>query len=288
MAMNISAPGFVISTRSLQTWLGVVVAFFLLNHRVTAAPAYFAYISDKRIITVEPTSTQELILNVINLSDEVLVVRAYDVVVQSDSTKGVGQVYRKEGKGSADSYFATQLLKPREFAGLTVVGRLVPAPDKVVFRSGSRFFFLQKLAKRDFDTLERQISEIDLKVESAEKALKEVGIFQGYGRLVEYPEGETEELEQLLPKPGDPLPPRVLEKKEPKSFAAAPAGTEVQIKGLVSGRGELLDASVLTAPNPEAGERALAVVRNSWKFVPAVQDGEVVSATVTLKVIFAE
>jgi hypothetical protein len=84
------------------------------------------------------------------------------------------------------------------------------------------------------------------------------------------------------------LPPRVLEKKEPKPFAAAPAGAEVEIKGLVSKRGELLDASVVKAPLTEAGERALAVVRNSWKFLPAVQDGEVVAATVKLKVVFTE
>ncbi len=273
---------------NLKTWLGAAAVLVLLTHLAAAAPFYFVFISDQRVITVEPISQNELILNAINLGDDVWVIHPYDVLLQSGLRTGIGQVFRKEQKGDSGLFYATHLIQPHEFVGVTVVGELFKDPDRAIFRSSSHFFFLQKMEKRDFDVLERQITEIDLKRENSETALKETGITRPFGNLVSYPDGETEALNALFPETGRPIPPRVIVRNDPKLVPGIPPGSEVEVQGLVSKKGEFLDAKVRRGISPEADRRALAVVQNSWKFLPALQDGEVVEATVTLKVKFVE
>ncbi|MBI4454552.1 MAG: energy transducer TonB [Acidobacteria bacterium] len=266
----------------------VVAAFVLLIDLCAPASFSFVYVSDHRVITIEPVSENRLILNVINLSDEVLVVHPYDVLLQAGSKTSLGQVFQKDEKGAADVFYATRLIKPREFVGLTVMGDLMPEPSAVVFRSASRFFFLQKLEKIELDILARQITTIDLQRENSELALKHAGIIQGYGKLEYYPDGETENLDGQFPEIGEVLPPLIVQKSDPKVIGAVLPGSEVEVKGLVSKRGELLDAHISKGLSPEADRRALAVIENSWKFLPAVRDGEVLESTVTLRVRFVE
>lgn len=273
--------------RILKTWLGVVAVLFLLTELAVAAPIYFVYVSDQRVITVESVSSSTLILNVINLGQDVWVIRPYDIMLRSGSASAIGQAFRKEEKGPV-SFYATHLVKPHEFVGVAVVGELVRDPDGAVVRVGSRFFFLQKIGKSDFGILERQISNIDLQRENSEAALREAGIRQGFGDLVSYPDGETEALNALFPEPGQALGPRVISKKDAKPVVGTPPGSEIEVQGLISKSGELLDAKVTRGISTEADQRALATVRNSWKFVPAVRDGEVVEATVRLRVKFSE
>src|SRR2546428_677629 len=124
---------------NLKAWLGVVAVLFLLIHLAAAAPFYFVYISDQRVITVQPISENELILNAINLGDDVWVIHSYDVLLQSGLKTGLGHVFRREEKGAPGLFYATQLIHPHQFAGVTVVGELFKDPDRVIFRSSSRF-----------------------------------------------------------------------------------------------------------------------------------------------------
>ena len=271
--------------RGLLSWVaaGILLAF---GGEAWAA-GHFAYVSDRRIITAEPVSNTEVVLNVVNLSDEVMVLHAYDLLVRAGSTSGIGQVFeRDERKEGEDPFFGTRLVKPREFVGLTIRGVLAAAPESVVFRSASRFFILEKLQPVDFDILGRKISEIDLKGQESEKVLRMAGISQGYGELLNYPEGETEALAALFPEVGQVLAPRVLVQPPPRATPGLPPDAAVEVKGLISRGGELLDASVSQGISLEADQRALNAVRNSWTFLPAVRDGQVVEATVTLRVKF--
>ncbi|MBI3940234.1 MAG: energy transducer TonB [Acidobacteria bacterium] len=275
-------------SHNLRSWPAVVAVAFQLTILTAAAPSYFVYVSDHRIITVEPSSRDRVILNVINLSDEILVIHPYDVLLQAGSRVATGQVFGRDSNESGEPFFATQLVNPREFVGLTVVGELVLDPDAAVFHAASRFFFLQKVEKRDFDILERQVAAIDLKNENAEQALRRAGILQGRGRLEYYPDGETESLERLFPEMGQVLPPRIIKKADPRAVGGEAPGTEIELKGRVSRSGHLLDPVVTQGISPESDRRAVAVVQNSWEFLPAVRDGQVVEASVTLKVRFAE
>ena len=274
--------------RLMRVGLLGAAAALLLADLAAASPSYFVYVSDRRVITAEPVAGHELVLNVINLSDDVLVLHPYDILLMAGAAGGAGQVFRNESADAAELFSATEFLQPKSFAGFTVRGDLPEDPERVIFRAASLFFFLQKMDRRDFDVLERQISQIELKDTEPVRALKNAGISQGFGSSEEFPDGETEALSRFFPEVGQPLPPRVLKRVEPKAPDGIPPGSELEVKGLVSKRGELLDARVSRGLSPEADQRALAVIRNSWQFLPAVQDGKVVEATVTLRVKFAE
>ena len=268
------------------TCCGVALVVFLLTRQAAAAPSFFAYVSDRRIITVETASATELVLNVINLTDEIMVVHPYDLLVRQGSQEALGHVFRRDGKEPVDPFFATRLVKPREFVGMTVVGAVGEDPEGVVFRSASRFFFLQRMDKESFDGLERKIGQIELGASDAERTLRNAGISEGYGTLQSFPEGETESLERLFPEPGQVLAPRVIFRRDPRAPEGIQPAAEVEVRGLVSKKGDLLDAKVTRGISVEADSRALNTVRNSWKFLPAVRDGDVVDASVTLRVRF--
>src|SRR2546425_781134 len=109
------------TARSLRRLIGTAAVLVVGLGSARATSSYFAYISDHRVITVEIASRNQAVLNVINLSDETLVIHPYDLLLKNGARAGTGQVFQRDAKESGDTFFATQLINPREFIGLTVV-----------------------------------------------------------------------------------------------------------------------------------------------------------------------
>lgn len=279
-----------LANRRLLLLLFVTVYFFACIQ--AADTRSHLYLSDQRVITLEWADAETAIVNVINLSNEFLVVRPdFVVLVDADRTAHYGQVIAdKKEKGGRLAYRASAVLKPREFSGYTILGPfdLKGGLQQVAVRLGGRVFFLEALESDQFERMAKRIAEIDLESENPERALEQAGIQHRFGTVRFRGDPESRETAELFPD-REVVAPVIVQRSEPQytqqAREAKVEGT-LLVEGLVTRSGDFLNGKVLRGLGHGLDERTLETIKNSWRFLPALKDGEIAEATITLKIEF--
>jgi hypothetical protein len=253
---------------------------------------YF-YLSDKRIITVELINDSKTILNYINLSDRVELVRAIDLLIVDQE----GETYRghlfpneEEDRKPEERFKVDYLVMPGEFRGLDVLSNFdfKWPPEKVYFRVGARVIELEPVTESQFNRIADNVGQLDLGQADRKGALLDAGFWQGFGQLHRAGSEKGKEISALLPD-DQPLPPRVIKNPPPRLAGSHKDLVDpviVRLKVLVVESGGMLNAEVSEGVNEELDELALEVVRNSWVLLPAVAGGKPVAVELTLRVVF--
>ncbi len=252
----------------------------------------YMYLSDQRILTLEIVNSEKVILNYINLGQAYDLVEAPMVVVLDE----LGGSYRghviaiEPVTDPAERYRVSELLSPRQFKGFTILGSFrMDAPAKAAyFKTGGRIIELEALTAEDFEKAAGMVARIDLNTDDPEFALQRAGFKRGYGKIFFAGSPEANDLEKWFAQ-ADVLAPIPIYRPAPKlpaKFADLPDPVIVELKLLVSKSGGLYQFQVAKSPNPAVGELAMETVKNSWRFLPAVSNGQVADASLTLRVTF--
>lgn len=254
---------------------------------------HYMYLSDQRILTVEVIDSWKLILNYINLGQSCDVVEAPLITLVDKTGVGCrGQLIVVEPVvDPAERYKVSELIAPRQFKGLTVLGNFQAATpiERTYVKTGGRVLELEPLLPDDFDKTARLVSGIDLGIEDPKYALQRAGFNRGYGNIHFAGTPEAASFEKWFPE-FDVLSPLPLETPSPKlpgKYSTLPEPVVVEISLVVGRGGGLYDLKVVKSPDAALGEIAMETVRNSWRFLPAVSKGQVVTTSVTLRVTFA-
>ena len=283
--------------RKMALILGLLSAVCLASLPASAGADAFAYVGRNYILTAEPAGAHSFMVNVINLSDYIIVVQPQDFIYRGESGRFyIGQVFEHEHKdtrGEAQRYTASSLLKEHTFAGLKVTGVFHEqnAIEELSVRIGARRFFMQPLEKNAFEQLARKIQNLDLENPDQTAELASANI-QEMGQ-VKTSDGGPEwgkDWEGLLSEDGV-NPPKILERREIEPTPAARKARvygRVRLSGIVGKSGGIRDMRVTKELGRGLDERALEGVRNSWVFLPATKNGEVYETQISIDVEFAD
>jgi len=287
-------------TRYASSFLTVISAIlFVACGSLQAAESgakAFAFVNSQYIITAEAASSHSFILNFFNLSDFVIVAQPNEFIYRGASGRFyIGQVFEKETKdtkGEAYRYSATFLLKGHSFAGLTVLGdfRETDQIEELSIRIGAKRFYMEPMDKTQFDQLAAKVENgLDLQSSDPDATLQEANI-QEMG-TVKSTDGTSEwdrDWEGLIRTDGINEV-KVIEHPEiSPTDAARKANTSgnVRLRGIVDRNGVLQDVKVEKGLGHGLDERAVEGVKNSWVFLPATKNGEVIETSVIFEVPF--
>jgi len=255
----------------------------------------FAYVSQNLVITAEIAGTHSFVVNLINLSDFVLVLQPNDFIYKGASGRFfIGQVYdseHKDSRGEVWKYTATVLLKGKSFTGLTVLGffQELDAIEEISIRIGSKRYYMQPLPQVEFEQLAAKIGELDLKTQNPRAALEEANIAEmGTMKSTDGTSEWDRDWQGLLDSAGINRP-RIVEQPEVQPTDEARKknvyGT-VRLSAGLNKNGVLIDIKVAKGLGHGLDERAMEAVKNSWVFLPATKNGEVVESTFVINVDF--
>jgi TonB family protein len=256
----------------------------------------FAYVGSQSIITAEVASRSSFIVNFINLSDFVIVVQPNEFIYRGASGRFyIGQVFEQEHndpRGELLKYTASVLLKGRSFTGLTIVGAF-HEPDQIEelsVRIGAKRYYLQAMEKMLFEQLANKIGEIDLKNPNSRAALQEANISElGSVKSTDGTSEWDRDWQGLIRQDGVVVP-KIIEKPPVMPTEEAIKHRtfgRVRLSALINRNGGVQDLKVLKGLGRGLDERAIEAVKNSWLFLPATKNGEVVEGSVIFDVEFA-
>ncbi len=253
---------------------------------------YYFYLSDARIVTIEITDVQTVILNYINLADTFDAVQPpLLVLVDSEGNSHRGHLIEVENASyEAGRYKAFDLIKPNSFAGYTILGnfRFKAAPQRAYLKVGGRILELETISSEDFELVAARIGELDLGVENSKAAVMRAGFESGFGSMYRAGSAESQALDAFFPE--EEVVPTVLlanpAPRLPPSEASRPDPVLVVIGVTVSPAGGLYDLEVKEGINEVLDDLAVDTVRNSWLFLPAISKKKVVESRLTLNVVF--
>jgi TonB family protein len=183
------------------------------------------------------------------------------------------------------------LLKGHSFVGLQLVGAFFELDqiDEISLRIGAKRFVLQPLDGGAFEQLAAKISKLDLDNTSASAALYEAGVSEM--GTVKTTDGTSEwdrDWQGLLTADGF-NPPKILERPEitptTEAIRARIYGT-VRLTAIINKSGGIQDLKVLKSLDRNLDKRVLEGVKNSWVFLPATKNGEVLEQPVFFEVEF--
>ena len=274
----------------------VICAFlFLARNPAAAGQKTFGFINARYVITAEVAGEHSFVLNFINLSDFVIVVQPNELIYKGAAGRFyIGQVFQKETKdfrGEKQKYTASFLLKGHSFAGLTVLGAFRELDDieELSVRIGAKRFYLQAMEKSMFERLADKIGVIDLKAENPAAALADADL-QEMGRATGT-DGTSEwdrDWNGFFTQDGV-NPPLIIEHPEISPTIEAKKSNsygKVKLSAIVNKSGGIQDLKVLKGLSKGLDERAIDGVRNSWVFLPATKNGEVLDALYNFEVEF--
>lgn len=277
-------------------WLGML--FTILSATPLAAEddaRAFAYVGSNSIITAEIAGPSSFILNYINLSDYVIVVQPNEFIYRGASERfHIGQVFeqeKKDSRGELQKYAASILLRSRSLTGLTILGDFQEqdAIEELSLRVGSRRYYLQPMGKIDFEILAAKIGELDLDNPNPREALANANI-QDIGS-VKSTDGTSEwdrDWKGLIRPDGVNLPKIIVKPEVAPTPEAVKAGTSgrVRLSAVITRNGGIQDLKVEKGLGRGLDDRAMEAVRNSWIFLPATRNGEVVEGRLDFFVDF--
>jgi TonB family protein len=277
-----------------------IMLFFLLftmAFGAQAGPKTFAYIGKNYAITAEAGGPYSFILNFISLSDFVIVIQPNEFIYKAASGRFyIGQVFQqamKNARGESQKYTASFLLKGRLFAGLTIAGafREQDQIEELSVRIGAKRFYLQPIEKAAFDQLAAKIGDLDLSNPNTEAALAAAGISET--GTVKNTDGTSEwdrDWQGLIGQDGV-NPARIVERPdiEPTIEAKkARAYGKVKLSAFINKSGGIQDLKVIKGLSHGLDQRAMEGVRNSWLFLPATRNGEIIETSITIEIDFSD
>ena len=252
---------------------------------------YFLYLSDQRVVTVELLDPAMAILNFINLGDSFEAVRAYELVlVDAEGRTGRGHlIVREDPPSPREVYQVSGLIKPHSFLGYNIAGRyhFATPPDRCYLKVGGRILELEPLTGEQFDQLASMVTELDLKAANSAAMVRDIGFTRGYGVLHKASDIDAR-LRGYFPD-SEVIPTVLAEGSEPKLPSAAAHLKDpvvVVVSVMISPWGGVYDLEVVEGVDEMLDQMALDVVRNSWRFLPAISKGEIVTSELTLNVRF--
>jgi TonB family protein len=282
----------------------VIAAIFVFLSAVCLMPsparadnAAFAYVGRNYVITAEPAGAHSFMVNVINLSDYIIVLQPNDFIYRGKSGQFyIGQVFEQEYKntlGETQRYTASSLLKERRFAGLKITGVFHEqnAIEELSIRIGARRFFMQPLEKTAFEQLAKKIQNLDIENPDSAAELASANIQEmGHVKTTDGSPEWEKDWEGLLTADGI-NPPKILERPEIEPTPAARKARvygKVRLTGIITKSGGVRDLRVTRELGRGLDERAAEGVRNSWVFLPATKNGEVYETQISIEVEFAD
>lgn len=255
----------------------------------------FAFVSPQLIVTAEVAGPHSFILNLINLSEFVLVVQPNEFIYKGASgTFYIGQVFEKpftDNRGQTYKYSASTLIKSKSFTGLTVLGafRELDGIAEASIRIGARRYYMQPLGRAEFEILAAKIGELELESEDPRAALEQANL-QPLGS-VRTTDGTSEwdrDWQNLIREDGVNLP-KIIE-RPPIAPTEEAIRTKtygrVKLSALINRNGGLQDVRVEKGLGRGLDERAVEAVKNSWVFLPATKNGEVLEGRIEFYVDF--
>jgi TonB family protein len=257
----------------------------------------FCYVGKNYAITAEAGGTHSFILNFINLSDFVIVIQPSEFIYKGASGRFyIGQVFDqgiKDTRGEAQKYSASFLLKGHSFAGLTIMGafREQDQIEELSVRIGAKRFYLQPVEKAAFEQLAAKIGELDLSNSNAETALAAAGIAEmGSSKNTDGTSEWDRDWQGLLTQDGINLP-RIIERSDIEPTVEAKKSRiygKVKLSVIINKSGGIQDLKVVKGLGHGLDQRATEGVRNSWLFLPATRNGEVLESSFVFEVDFPE
>jgi TonB family protein len=260
-------------------------------------PKSFGFVNSQYAITAEVESDHKFLVNFVNLSDFVIVVQPSEFIYKGASGRFyIGQVFELESqsaKGEAQRYSASYLLKGHSFVGLSVVGAFHERDqiEELSVRVGAKRFFLQPMDNAAFDQLAKKIGNIDLEEENSPVALDDAAL-SGLG-AVQSTDGTSDWDRdwQGLISPDGVNPPKILERPEISSTNEARKSRtygKVKVSAIINKNGGIQDLRIVKSLERSLDKRVLEGIKNSWVFLPATRNGEVIDAAVAFDVEFAD
>jgi TonB family protein len=254
----------------------------------------FAFAGPQCIITAEVASPHSFVVNFINLSDFVLVLQPNEFIYRGASDRFyIGQVYQlehKDTRGESWKYSASVLLKGRSFTGLTIVGSFHEQDqiEELSIRIGAKRFYLQAMDPIHFEQLAAKIGELDLDAADASKALERANIdAMGSIRTTDGTSEWDRDWQGLLIDGVNP--PKAIARPEVALTEEARrkgVSGKIKMSAIITKNGSIQDLKVVKGLGYGLDARALEAVRNSWEFLPAVKNGEVVETSIVFEVEF--
>jgi len=276
-------------------WLAAMIFPVALSLPQAAAPRSWGYVGPQYIITAEEGGAYSFVLNFINLTDFVIVVQPNEFIYKGSSGRFyIGQVFDRESKdnrGETFKYSASILLKGHSFTGLTVLGAFheQDAVDELSIRIGAKRYYLVPLEKVEFEQLAARIGELDLENASPRAALQAADLNDmGSIKTTDGTSDWDKDWQGLLQPDGLNLPKIVAKPPVQPTEEARKSHTygKVKLSALITRSGGIEDLRAEKGLGRGLDERAIESVRNSWVFLPATKNGEVLEGRVTFDVDF--
>jgi TonB family protein len=289
----------IVMRRLLSGISGCMLLFLILacgKARADGDSKQFVFANPQYVITAEVASEHSFVLNFINLSDFVIVVQPNEFIYRVSSDRFfIGQVFEqehKDQKGELQKYSASVLLKGRSFIGLTVVGAFhdLDQIEELSVRIGAKRFYLQPTEKVLFDQLAAKIGELDLHAPSGGAALQEANIPEFGSAKSTDGTSEWDHDWQGLITPEGVNPPKIIERPEISPTEDARKSKiygKVKIFCLINKNGGVQDLKVIKGLGHGLDQKAMDAVKNSWLFLPATKNGEVLDTSILIDVEFA-
>ncbi len=259
------------------------------------AEKFFAFVNPQLIITAELASQRSFIVNIINLSDFVVVAQPNEFIYKGATGRFyIGQVFEQEHKdtrGELLKYSASVLLRGRTFTGLTIFGAFLETGQiqELSYRIGAKRYYLQPLEKVQFDQLAAKVSEIDLKNPSPRAAIQEANLAEiGIVKSTDGTSDWDSDWQGLIRPDGINVP-KIIEKTPVRPTEEATKHRtfgKVRLSALITRNGGIQNLKVEKGLGRGLDERAVEGVKNSWLFLPATRNGEVVEGSVMFDVEF--
>lgn len=280
-------------------WPRNIVAAIILLSLVPSARSqtlegfrHFFFLSDQRIVTVELINPQKAILNYINLGDTYEFLEAPSLLIlDSEGHFYHGHVLEVEDPVDPSQRFkVSELIQPHVYLGYNILGsyRLQGPTEKVYFKVGSRILELEAVFERDFEFIAGRVGKLNLEIESGKQMVLQAGFREGHGIIHRTGTEEFVDIEDEFPDLALTPPVLLAEPRPllPSSRSHLPDPVVVTLKGMVMRSGGFTDPQVIEGIDPELDQRAVATVKNSWSFLPAISKGNLVNTELTINVVF--
>lgn len=262
---------------------------------IRAATVAFSYADSRSLVTLEFIDRNQAVLNYFNLSHYVVVFKAQNLwMVDTSGAMAIGQVMKEEkATQEEETYLGSMLLQPWTYISVDVLGAFPPPADisQVYLIMGGKRQAMRKTEPSEMEELAARIEGADLSLKDGPQILQRINI-KPRGQLT-YPTGEQDELEISVTRilgPEEINPPRIIKKPNPplteEARKAGIRSAQVKLSVSLSKNGEISDVKVIKGAEYGLDERAVATVKNSWKFLPATQHAETVDTNLTLNVVF--
>jgi hypothetical protein len=255
----------------------------------------FAYVGQRYVITAEAATERSFVVNFINLSEFVIVVQPNEFIYKGKSGRFyIGQVFDSEHtdrRGEIQKFTASVLLKGHTFLGMTIIGafREQDQIEEMSVRIGAKRYYMVPMEPAIFEQFASRINDLDIENPNGSAALANANIIEmGYVRSTDGTSEWDSDWQGLLTEDGV-NPPKIIENPEISPTREAlkheTYGT-VRLSGLINKSGGIQNLKVAKDLGRGLGQRALDGVMNSWTFLPATKNGEVMDAAITINVEF--